>query len=136
MRGAHPLTPETDVRGRRATIWWVVSPYVWLVLPAFAAWRLWSGFGPQSVGWLARTHSGTILIGIIAIAQIVILWRVMHVRRELRSGDRRFCLYCGHSLVGLESPGTCPECGRSYETAAVRSAWRSLAGPFYGENRP
>lgn len=132
MWGTHPLASETGVRGRRATIWWIVGPYVWLVLPALAAWRLWGavGLGSQPGVGIERVGAGIVVVGVVACAQGLVLWRVIRVRRELRSGHGCFCLHCGHSLVGLESIGCCPECGRSYEIRAVRSMWRSVVGPF------
>lgn len=135
MWGTHPLASETGVRGRRATIWWIVRPYAWLALPTFTLWQLLRlrGFASQPVGWIGSIDAGTVVVVILACTQGLVLWRMMKVRRELRSGNGCYCLHCGHSLVGLESLGRCPECGRSYEIRMVSSAWRSVAGAYGGE---
>jgi hypothetical protein len=69
----------------------------------------------------------TLLNAVFAFGLFVPLWWLMlaerRIRRRLRENDYRLCPKCGHSLLGLEESGQCPECGRAFVVAAVRETW-------------
>ncbi len=41
------------------------------------------------------------------------------VRRGVAARKGSFCIHCGYSLEGLADRGTCPECGRPYDTIVL-----------------
>jgi len=45
------------------------------------------------------------------------------LRRRLRENNYCLCPQCGHSLVGLDESGQCPECGRAFVLEGTREIW-------------
>lgn len=49
-------------------------------------------------------------------------------RRRCLAADLRICPHCGYELPKTDAECRCPECGRDWEIAYVRSFWRRRFG--------
>ncbi len=59
-----------------------------------------------------------IKLWILAIG-VVITIVLSAIRRGVAARQGNFCIHCGYSLDGLGDRGTCPECGRAYDTIVL-----------------
>ena len=64
------------------------------------------------------------LAAFAVLAMTVAAW-AKRTKARLEADEFRHCIECGHSLVGGEDTGKCPECGAAYELPALVDAWRS-----------
>jgi len=53
----------------------------------------------------------------------VMLWGDRRIKRAVRATGGRSCTVCLYDLRNLGDTGTCPECGRPFDTAADRAMW-------------
>lgn len=118
---------KRTMRGRRATVWWMLGPYLWLGLPAlvlFAALPLWI-IATRTTSWRPAFIGPWVMLVVHMVAMGMVARRGILVRRELRAADGLLCIGCGYPLPHEEPTGACPECGRAYTAEAVRNGWRT-----------
>ena len=115
-------------------------------------WVLWGGIGIAAMA-VAGVIGPVFLSGLWTIVPLIAVSlansvampvllnrRSRHLRAAHRAADGRICANCGHSLVGLDDTGTCPECGAPYRLADLRRRWRDVIGEEHraartGDNR-
>lgn len=70
----------------------------------------------------------TFLLLMLALSIIRIL-AVRRFRDRLLAHNFEICTECGYSLSGLPARHECPECGKTYDIADTRVAWRRVFDP-------
>lgn len=116
--GARPGSPQAVV-GR----WSQSSRRAWLsgslVVGGTALAAVASGW-PLDFGVIGF---GLLMVGVIAILQIVsVCWRARWWLL-VHEHDGRVCPHCGHGLSGLADKAQCPECGRWHDVERLRAEW-------------
>lgn len=112
------LDAETPGAVRRSMRWswlgWglaIVAPWALLV-----SLKLDLVAGKQAFGFL-----GVMWVAIVfAVASQFVARRTV---RRAAAHDHLLCPDCTYDLRTLDATGTCPECGRPYDHAAVRATW-------------
>lgn len=73
----------------------------------------------------------SLLLGTSGLAPFIAisLWfvpRTAALARRLKETDYRLCPECEHDLSALPDAAPCPECGRLFDPARDRAAWRDV----------
>lgn len=104
----------------------VRRPMRWsVVVPGLGLLGLVALIALDTTGVVARPYPA-VTFGIAGVT-IAWVWLLRQsARRTLRRAaahDHLLCPDCAYDLRTLDATGTCPECGRRYEHAAVRATW-------------
>jgi len=71
------------------------------------------------------------VITVFGLAPAVVIYPVGYLvqRRTVRDWHRargRLCAHCGYDVSALDDPGTCPECGNSYDLEQDAPMWKEV----------
>ncbi|MFI4915044.1 MAG: hypothetical protein ACIAS6_00880 [Phycisphaerales bacterium JB060] len=133
-----PRQPAATMRERVLRTVWMDAALPGVVRRAMR-WKVFAGLvvallaGVLMLGGLPRTqpyrvYAATmfLLAGAMAVGGRAHLVAAATLRRAA-AHDHLLCPACTYDLRALDATGTCPECGRAYEHAAVRRQWVDAA---------
>jgi hypothetical protein len=98
--------------------WW---PVAILTAPLAVYLTLRYLFGlQQTTGWQSWMFPAGQLLALVGCAFIV-----LPLRGRAKRAQGELCIHCRYVLTDLQSPGTCPECGKPFPADRHASVWRS-----------
>ncbi len=78
----------------------------------------------ETISTAARYVSGWWFAPAIMLPHVLVFhYTARCVKKSIAAA---LCPQCRYSLLGHDSPGTCPECGEPFTHAGIRSAWESV----------
>lgn len=109
---------------RRGMYWWLGAT-VFFAIAAIAWVLLRKPLGISSQGTL---RYAPLVLGIIPLLVVnpIYFLRRSWVRRSALAAEWQLCTHCAYDVSGLEPAGTCPECGKPYDTHADRHLWSAF----------
>lgn len=134
MPGMSPLRrmfwPYTATRAERlahvASTLLALAGMIWVILIIRSA-DLWQPKPPRSpwtaIRFIVAVFMSLLLAGLIASA--IHFFARRRARRLIQSLNFRLCPRCRYDLSACQPDGTCPECGRGYADAELRSLWKT-----------
>lgn len=107
----------------RRLLWWMALPLA-VIAAGTIVYKLHamrSAWAPASLWWTLGIPS---LCMASTFVSVVGIWRGQRrIKRAVAAARSRACVHCVHDLSGLGDKGTCPECGRAFDSAADARRW-------------
>jgi DNA-directed RNA polymerase subunit RPC12/RpoP len=79
---------------------------------------------PLLVGRLPWWWLAFVSVGLLLLGNFVRGWEKRRIWKRVKECDYLVCPDCGYRLVGVASPGRCPECGTPFDEEDLRKTWR------------
>lgn len=114
---------------------WLLAAFMFFALAAIAWVILRKPLGvPRGFAY----RYGALVLGLVPVVFVWPVWllRTRSIRRGLLESEGRLCTHCAYDVSTLAPSGTCPECGRDYDTEKDRPLWEAVGARFEEEQVP